>query len=60
MAAPAQVMRNELAQEFLRKPDLSRIRTVVVCTKKQISPRMNTDDTDLQTKNGPIKLFRSV
>jgi chemotaxis response regulator CheB len=31
MAAPSQVMlRNELAQEVLRKPDPSRIRTVVV------------------------------
>ena len=31
MAAPTQVMlRNELAQEALRKPDLNRIRTVVV------------------------------
>jgi DNA-binding NarL/FixJ family response regulator len=31
MAAPSQVMlRNEFAQDILRKPDLSRIRTVVV------------------------------
>ena len=30
MAAPTQVMTNELAQEVLRKPDPNRIRTVVV------------------------------
>jgi hypothetical protein len=24
---------------------------------KQVSPRMNTDDTDLQIQNGPIELF---
>ncbi len=30
MAAPAQVMSNELAQEILRRPDPNRIRTVVV------------------------------
>jgi hypothetical protein len=28
--------------------------------EKQISPRMNTDDTDLQIKNGHIGLFGSV
>jgi hypothetical protein len=25
-----------------------------LCPKKQIPPRMNTDDTDLQIQNGPI------
>ena len=25
--------------------------------KKQISPRMHTDNTDLQIQNGPVELF---
>jgi len=29
----------------------------MLCPKKQISPRMNTDDTDLQSQNGSIALF---
>jgi hypothetical protein len=41
--------------KFRREPT-DEISRDLLCIKKQASPRMNTDHTDLQMQNAPIEL----